>query len=192
MPLLTTPALPTGTLSDRDQPHLTVDHELQLRAWRSSDALMVQQAFDCPDIQRWHVRRLDSLDEARKWTAQWAQRWATEEAASWAITQDDKPLGQVGLRAISLTEASAGLSYWVAPVGRGRGVAAKAVEAVQRWAFEEIGFNRLNIHHSTENLASCQVATKTGFSLEGTLRQAIKHADGWHDWHLHGRLRSDG
>lgn len=59
------------------------------------------------------------------------------------------------------------------------------------WAFELLGFNRLNIQHSTANTLSCRVAERTGYRHEGTLRQAIKHADGWHDWHLHGRLRTD-
>lgn len=192
MPLLVSPALPAGTLRDLEQPHLTVDDELTLRPWLRTDAPMVQAAFDCPNIQRWHVRRLDTLDEAVEWTAQWKQRWTDEGAASWAIVAGDEPVGQVGLREISLTEASAGLSYWVAPHARGKAVAVRAVETVRSWAFEELGFNRLNIQHSTANDASCRVAAKTGFPLEGTLRQAIKHADGWHDWHLHGRLRADG
>jgi RimJ/RimL family protein N-acetyltransferase len=79
----------------------------------------------------------------------------------------------------------------VTPAARGRGVAARAVQALTGWAFGTIRFNRLGIQHSTANMASCRVAARTGFLLEGTLRQAIKHADGWHDWHIHGRLRSD-
>jgi RimJ/RimL family protein N-acetyltransferase len=153
---------------------------------------MVQSAFDCPDIQRWHVRRLDTLDEAVEWTAQWKQRWTDEDAASWAVVANNEPVGQVGLRAISLAEASAGLSYWIAPNARGKAIAVRAGEAVRRWAFDELNFHRLNIHHSTANAASCRVAEKSGYALEGTLRQAIRHADGWHDWHLHGRLRGDG
>jgi hypothetical protein len=35
------------------------------------------------------------------------------------------------------------------------------------------------------------VAERTNYPLEGTLRQAIKHADGWHDWHLHGAVADD-
>ncbi|WP_020388440.1 GNAT family N-acetyltransferase [Kribbella catacumbae] len=193
MPLLVDPALPPGTLSNLEQPHLRVDEELRLRPWRASDAPMVQAAFECPSIQRWHVRRLDSLDESVEWIAQWEPRWTAEEAVSWAVVaSDDEPLGQVGLRSISLVEGDAGLSYWVAPAARGRGVAARAVEAVREWAFDELGFNRLGIQHSIANEASCRIAGKTGFVLEGTLRQAIRHADGWHDWHLHGRVRSDG
>jgi RimJ/RimL family protein N-acetyltransferase len=152
----------------------------------------VRAAFDCAEIQRWHVRRLDDEDEAREWTAQWVERWNAENAASWAVVDGaDEVLAQVGLRNVSLAEGSAGLSYWVTPAARGRRVAARAAQALSGWAFGSIGFNRLGIQHSTANVASCRVAARTGFLLEGTLRQAIKHADGWHDWHIHGRLRSD-
>jgi RimJ/RimL family protein N-acetyltransferase len=192
MPVLVEPALPAGTLCELEQPELVVDDAVRLRPWRDLDAPMVRAAFGCPDIQRWHVRRLDSAEEAIEWTAQWGPRWTDESAVSWAIVgTDDEPLGQVGLRGISLAEASAGVSYWVTPEARGRGLAARAVDAMRQWAFEDIGFNRLDIHHSTANDASCKVAAKTGFAYEGTLRKAIQHADGFHDWHLHGRLSTD-
>jgi [ribosomal protein S5]-alanine N-acetyltransferase len=191
MPVLVDPALSKGTLQTLGQPRLEAV-ELVLRPWRASDAGAVRTAFEDPDIQRWHVRRLDSLDEAQEWTGQWKQRWDDESAASWAVVDDaDEPLGQVGLRNISLAEGSASLSYWVTPTARGKGTAARAVDALSAWAFGVIGFNRLDIHHSTANTASCRVAERTGYRHEGTLRQAIKHADGWHDWHLHGRLRTD-
>lgn len=113
---------------------------------------MVRAAFDCPDIQRWHVRRFDTLEEAGEWAGQWADRWDTETAASWAaVDGDDQPLGQVGLREISLAEGSAGISYWMIPAARGRAIAARSVDALSAWAFGQIGFNRLNIQHSTAN-----------------------------------------
>ncbi|MGW7682721.1 GNAT family N-acetyltransferase [Kribbella sp. NPDC054772] len=192
MPLLVDPALPEGTLRDASQPRLATADGLVLRPWRGSDAVMVQGAFAGADIQRWHVRRLDTLDEAGEWVRQWVDRWDAETAASWAVVDEyDQPLGQVGLRDVSLAEGSAGLSYWVVPEARGKAVAARSVDALSAWAFGLIGFNRLSIHHSTANTASCRVAERTGYRLEGTLRGAIKHADGWHDWHLHGRLHSD-
>lgn len=163
-----------------------------LRPWRRGDAAAVRTAFECPEIQRWHVRRFDSLDEAGRWVAEWADRWEAETAASWAVVgEDDQVLGQVGLRDISLAEGSASISYWVTPAARGRSIAATSVRALSDWAFGSMGFNRLSIHHSTANTVSCRVAERAGYQLEGTLRQAIKHADGWHDWHLHGRLHTD-
>ncbi|WP_328321339.1 GNAT family N-acetyltransferase [Kribbella sp. NBC_00382] len=191
MPVLVEPALPTGILRDEEQPRLMGDG-LVLRPWGVDDAPLVREAFECPDIQRWHVRRLDTAEEAIEWTVQWPLRWAAEEAVSWAIVDDgNEPVGQVGLRSISLAEAVAGVSYWVLPAARGRGLAVRAVQVMCDWAFGEVGLHRLENHHSTLNDASCRVAEKTGFAHEGTLRQAIKHADGWHDWHVHGRLRAE-
>ena len=50
---------------------------------------------------------------------------------------------------------------------------------------------RLENVHAVENMASCRVADKAGFALEGTLRSAMLHADGWHDMHLHAAI-ADG
>ncbi|MEU8331791.1 GNAT family N-acetyltransferase [Micromonospora sp. NPDC048839] len=193
MPLLVAPALPAGSLGAQQQPDLPVRPGLALRPWRLDDAPAVRAAFDCARIQRWHVRRLDGDDEARAWTAQWAQRWRDETSASWAVVDaDDRPVGQVGLRDVLLEEASAQVSYWVVPAARGQGNAAAALGALTRWSFTRAGLHRLALHHSTANAASCRVATRVGFPPEGLLRGSVRHADGWHDMHLHARLRTDG
>ncbi|MET8121567.1 GNAT family N-acetyltransferase [Micromonospora sp. NPDC005291] len=192
MPLLVAPALPAGSLGTQEQPHLPVRPGLALRPWHDDDAPAVRAAFACPAIQRWHVRRFDSDDEARAWAAQWAGRWHHETAASWAIVDaDDRPVGQVGLRGVLLDEASAQLSYWVLPAARGRGIATEAVRALTRWSFTRAGLHRLGLEHSTANTASCRVATRAGFTAEGVLRGSVRHADGWHDMHLHARLATD-
>jgi ribosomal-protein-alanine N-acetyltransferase len=190
MPHLGTPALPAGSLRAIPQPVLPVDGELTLRPWRATDAPAVRTAFDDPDIQRWHLRRFDSDAEARAWATAWARFWKIESKVSWAIVDDtDQPRGQVGLRNISLFEASADLSYWVLPAARGAGIAARAATALVEWAFGTLHLNRLTLAHSTKNTGSCRVAAKAGFELEGTQRQAHRHEDGWHDMHLHSRLR---
>lgn len=191
MPVLVNPARPAGSLRSLRQPRLEVDDQLVLRPWHEGDARAVQTAFDCPDIQRWHVKRMDSLDEALAWIAEWTGRWDNEKDASWAIADDDRPIGQVGLRAISLFEGSAELSYWVVPTARGKEVAVRAARALTRWAFDVLGLHRVVLQHSTANAASCRVAAKLGFPVEGTLRSALLHADGWHDAHMHARLRTD-
>ncbi|MFC6020966.1 GNAT family N-acetyltransferase [Plantactinospora solaniradicis] len=194
MPSLVPPVLPAGSLHSLRQPHLAAEGGLRLRPWRVDDAATVRAAFDCPEIQRWHMRRLDTDAEARDWTAQWPARWAAETDASWALVDGpvDRPVGQVGLRNVTLVEGSAELSYWVLPAARGAGVAGRAVTALTRWAFDTLGIHRLVLLHSTRNRASCRVAGKVGYRTEGVLRQAMLHADGWHDVHLHARLRSDG
>ncbi len=49
----------------------------------------------------------------------------------------------------------------------------------------------MELDHSTLNHASCRVATKVGFVVEGTKRAQALHLDGWHDMHAHALLVDD-
>jgi ribosomal-protein-alanine N-acetyltransferase len=88
---------------------------------------------------------------------------------------------------MNLEDGEAEIGYWVRSAARGQGVAVNAVDLLASWSFS-VGFHRLIIHHSTTNPASCSVARKAGFDLEGTKKSALLHADGWHDMHLHARI----
>ena len=85
VPNLIPPVVEPGTLGVAQQPTLDVDTELVLRPWHVSDAAAVLQAFSDPDIQHWHFRRLDSIDEAEAWIVESTKQWRSEQAASWAI-----------------------------------------------------------------------------------------------------------
>jgi RimJ/RimL family protein N-acetyltransferase len=90
--------------------------------------------------------------------------------------------------------AGAGLahvSYWVLPGARGRRIAPRALSAVTAWSFGTLRMHRVEVCHSTANVASCRVAQRAGFAAEGTKRSEARHADGWHDMHLHARLDTD-
>ncbi|MET9253132.1 GNAT family N-acetyltransferase [Streptomyces sp. NPDC003717] len=193
MPSLVTPVLPPGTLNAAGQPRLPIDGGLMLRPWLPSDAAAVARVFRDPGIQQWHLRAADSEDEAREWIRQWRDGWESERACHWAVADadGDRVLGRVSLQAIIMIGGQAEVSYWTSPEARGRDVCSRAVARVSSWALEEVGFNRLELGHAAANVASCRVAEKTGFALEGVRRRALLHADGWHDMHLHARLQGD-
>lgn len=67
------------------------------------------------------------------------------------------------------------VGYWTAAAARGRGVAARAVEALSRWALstqDVVPLDRLELRHAEDNRASCQVAAKCGYVLHGLLPAA--------------------
>ena len=180
-----------GTLAGTPQPTFSLPDGAQLRPWSDGDAPAVQAAYTDPDIQRWHVRAIDSLDEARATIAKWRSGWKQERRLEWAVAGDDGTvLGRVALKDLTLFDGVAEVAYWTAPAARGRGTAPRATRAMSGWAFE-VGFRRLELEHSTSNPASCRVAEKAGFALEGTRYQAALHADGHHDMHVHVRLATD-
>ncbi len=100
-------------------------------------------------------------------------------------------LGRIALRGLDFDDGIADVAYWVLPAARGAGIASRALTTLTVWALDEIGFQRLHLDHSTRNHASCRVATKSGYLLEGTKRSAAVHDDGRHDMHLHARIRGD-
>ncbi|WP_225728062.1 MULTISPECIES: GNAT family N-acetyltransferase [unclassified Nocardia] len=189
MPLLTEPVVPAGNLARLAQPSLKVD-ELVLRPWQPTDVRAVVAAYAEPDIQRWHMRSMTG-EEASSWIAQWPHRWTAESGAGWAVTDGADVLGQISLRKLVLAEGLSAISYWVLPSARGRAVASRALSELTRWAFDELGLHRIEVAHSTSNPASCRVAERAGYPWEGTKRRQARHADGWHDMHLHARLADD-
>ncbi|MFG3199407.1 GNAT family N-acetyltransferase [Streptomyces sp. NPDC048208] len=193
MPFLTSPVLPAGTLSRQPQPDIPAAAGLRLRPWRAEDAPAVHAAFQDPVLHQWHGRSCDSEEEAAGWIEAWHAEWAGESGAQWAVVRADtgELRGRAALREIRLRDGVAEVAYWTVTRARGQGVAKHATDALVRWALEETGFNRLELMHAMANEASCRVATKAGFAVEGTRRRALLHPDGWHDMHLHARLRAD-
>jgi RimJ/RimL family protein N-acetyltransferase len=161
-----------------------------LRPWESSDVPVLLEAYRDPAIAQWHVRSMTE-QEADRWVETRAERWANETGADWAVVEKDTVLGRVGLRRMNLAEGYGEVAYWVLPTARGQGVAPRSVRVMTEWLFANTGLHRLELAHSSANAASCRVAHKSGYRYEGTKRQQALHADGWHDMHLHSRLRDD-
>jgi RimJ/RimL family protein N-acetyltransferase len=188
MPHLVPPVIASGSLNYTPQPVLTSERNLLLRPWTTADAPMIIDAFQDPDTQHWHARTVDSISEAEELIESYTQGWRTESSATWAVvTAGGEVLGRVALRSIDLVWGEAEVAYWMRAAARGRGAATAGVQTLSAWAFG-VGVHRLFLNHSIRNQASCRVAHKAGFALEGTKRSAHLHLDGWHDMHLHALI----
>ncbi|MYW69290.1 GNAT family N-acetyltransferase [Streptomyces sp. SID8379] len=191
MPFTTKHTIPPGTLSSVPQPTLrTADGELLLRPFELADAETIHEAFEDPALSHWNIRTMDSPDEARDWIESVRGAWREESGAQWMVTRaaDGERLGRMALRTVDLWEGLAEIGYWVLPGARGLGVAPRALNAMTDWALGA-GFHRIDLLHSTRNEASCRVAEKSGYPLEGTRRSSALHTDGWHDMHVHARIQ---
>ncbi|MEU9034828.1 GNAT family N-acetyltransferase [Streptomyces sp. NPDC048352] len=185
-----TASAPWGTAA---QPVFALPCGMVLRPWREADAPVPAAAYEDPDIRHWNRPEPETPASAAARIARWNRRWTEQRAAVWAVAASPgaPAVGLTGLADVDAAGGSAEFVYWLLPAGRGRGVMPQAVAAVSEWAFRTAGLHRLRICHSVANPASCAVALKAGFPLEGTMRGALRHADGWHDEHLHARLATD-
>lgn len=147
-----------------------------IRDWRSDDAksiaryannrkiwLNLRDAFPSPyalaDAEAFITRATQSVPGTF-----FAIATETEAIGSIALT-----LGQ------DVHRFTAELGYWLGEPFWGRGITAQAVRAICRYAFEELGLNRIFAEPYITNPASARVLEKAGFICEGVLRaNAVK------------------
>ena len=146
-------------------PPLT-DGVISLRAWERGDAPVIVECCDGdPELARW----LDRLPQPYTLAdAQWYIAWDGEE--KYAITDhaSGRVVGSIGLR-WDTAEQIAEIGYWLRSDARGNGLMTRAVQVISRHAFES-GAARVFLRADPENVASCRVAEKAGFTREGVLR----------------------
>jgi RimJ/RimL family protein N-acetyltransferase len=166
---------------------------LQLRPPTRDDADDALLMLRDPEVVRWNPGPTVDLDGARDWCDRGAD-WSSGEHATFTVLDatSGRLLGNVSLHKIDHAQHDAEIGYRVAPWARGQGVATDSVAAATRWAFGNLDLVRIELAHAVPNVASCRVAEKAGYLLEGTLRQAYVYGDGErHDEHLHARLVTD-
>jgi ribosomal-protein-serine acetyltransferase len=62
---------------------------------------------------------------------------------------------------------------------------------VIRYAFETLGFHRVELRSSEENQKSRRIAERLGFTLEGLARESCKLASGFHNMQVFSLLSSE-
>lgn len=176
---------------------LKSDGGLWLRPLRGSHLDQLVRVFSDPSVARWNPLTVGPEGPRAAVLAYIGRRadWSTGLHASWGVFRDatdQEVLGSVTLHRIDTAQSRAEIGYWTTPGARSTGVATCAVRTAVDWGFEELGVFRLTLTHAAGNVASCRVAEKVGFLLEGTMRASFVYGDGQrHDEHLHGLLRTD-
>ena len=111
-----------------------------------------------------------TLADAEEWVAKAS---AAEPQTQFAIEVDGEAVGGIGLFLQQDVERySAEIGYWLGEAYWGRGIATAAVRRFTDYAFEAFGLCRIYANVFVSNEASIRVLEKTGYQLEGRLRQA--------------------
>jgi RimJ/RimL family protein N-acetyltransferase len=172
--------------------HPRTDGVVTLRPWREADAPAIVECVDGdPEITQWLDRVpqpytiADALAYVRGELPVEQQTYAIVDTASGRI------LGSIGASATH--EGMREVGYWLRADARGRGATTRALRLVVAWAFDQADVARVQLRADPENLASCRVAEKAGFTREGILRHAH-----WNprlgrrqDWAIYSILRDE-
>jgi ribosomal-protein-alanine N-acetyltransferase len=90
--------------------------------------------------------------------------------------------GNIKLGPISLVHGSAAIGLVIgAKEAWGKGLASEAIATLSRWAFEELGLEKLTAGSYQRNTGSIRAFEKCGYRVEGTQRSQVRLADGSRD-----------
>lgn len=116
--------------------------------------------------------------------------WEQHEEYAYSLVEKESArlLGHVSVHAIKWSHHCCELAYWIRSDAAGRGYVSEAVRAAERFLFAT-GFHRIEIRCDTLNKPSAAVAQRCGYTLDGTLRQHMRRADGtYRDSLVYGKL----
>jgi RimJ/RimL family protein N-acetyltransferase len=160
------------------------DAVVRLRPWRESDVQSQLEAFSDPWFQRFSDWAPATAIEARRHQLEDEQARQRGERVQFALvepSEDGGVLGGASLHDVELDQGRASVGFWLTADARGQGVATHAVRLIARWAFEDLGLERIVVTCAPDNLASQRVAERCGFSREGVLRSHMPFKGGRRD-----------
>lgn len=158
-----------------------------LRPLEVADADALYAAHSDPETHHfWGSPAHTSLEETRAYTA---ETIAIPNSQCWAITENGgEALGRVAL--FKLREGVGEFGIIMRREATGRGLASKAVQLVEDYAFNTLGMHRLTADIDPDNNASMSLFLRAGFQREGVLRGNWKTHLGIRDSVIMGKVKA--
>ena len=113
------------------------------------------------------------------------------EKAEWFIQFNNKIVGRVGFVNLSRSNNRGEIGYWLDKNASGHGIMTKAFSLIEKNAFENWGFNRIELKIDPKNTKSLGVAKRMNYKQEGILRQEHFIHDVYEDSILFSKLKSE-
>lgn len=106
--------------------------------------------------------------------------------------EDGTAIGQTAFFRIDWVGRMATFYIGIADTGnRSKGAGSETTKLMVDYAFETLNLNRVHLHVAVKNKAAVHVYQKTGFIIEGTLREAMYNEGEYADFYVMGILKSD-
>lgn len=141
----------------------------RLRYPRFDDVPRLQTAFSSPSFpEDVPLAHLTAPGQVRRWIQGCRDRWAQGQGYTWTVEEraGNTIVGQVSLTRLP-SSAGWALAFWIHPDSWGQGYAPEAARRAIRFAFEELGANRIWAAAGTWNRPSRQVLKKLGMDHIG-------------------------
>lgn len=138
-----------------------------------------------------HYETLESTSAQMDWY-ELVQRGGT--GLWWGLHLAERPdvlIGTCGFYEWEQEHQCAELGFWLLPDFANQGLMRETCDAVLRYGFRHLQLHRVQARAEPANLASCRLLERTGFQLEGILRECERKQDRYVSLHCYSLLRTD-
>lgn len=169
---------------------------LLLRRFHLGDAqAMYHNWAGDPDVTRflsWPTHQNAEISE--RVLEDWISHYSEADYYQWAVVLKEYgnlPIGSIGVVNSNEKIEMVEVGYCIGKKWWNQGVTSEALSAVIRFFLNEVGINRVESRHDTNNANSGKVMLKCGMKHEGIKRQADWNNQGLNDTSLYAVLASD-
>lgn len=153
-----------------------------------------RKIFEIVDAERDSLRRfLSWIDESKCPEDMFMHMYKVSKTdnGSYYIICDGEIVGNVGIDISSSRNKIAEIAYWLSGKYTGRGIMTRCVRQLEKFAFEKMDVNRIEIIMEIDNLKSEGVAKRAGYVCEGVRRQSYMFQGELKDVFTYSKLKSD-
>jgi len=180
--------MPFPTVTRMDAPRLL------LRPVMAADLPDLMAVNGDPEVTRFlPYDTWKSLEDGEAWLARSAALGNSGTGQLFALVAKPQPkvIGTLVLFRYEEASRRVELGYVLGRAHWGKGLMTEAIQAACACAFDDLGIRRIEAEVNPENLASCALLTRIGFTFEGRLRKrwVAKGID--YDTNIYGWLAED-
>jgi RimJ/RimL family protein N-acetyltransferase len=124
------------------------------------------------------AQQMPTLEKSRAQQVRARAAFDAREDLQLILFHEDRLVGSSGLHRIDWDVPCFEIGYWVRTPDSGKGFVTEAVQAIESFAFNELGARRVQISAHTQNTRSRAIPERLGYDLEGILRNDSLHVDG--------------
>lgn len=166
---------------------------LRLLEMKDAEELATLITRNSAHIGKWlpFARGAYSVEDAITFIGRTRRQFGDNLGFQAGIIVEGEIAGVIGIHPIDWENAQSSIGYWVAEEHQGRGIVTRASRAILDYVFGTLGLHRMEIRVQPGHTKSQGVPERLGFTLEGTLRQVMKHPDRFVDHLVYGMLADE-
>lgn len=172
----------------------TIDQDLVLRQVTVPDAAALYQIIDSqrPYLREWlPFVDLSTSQAVTELYLQSVTAPGNSKDLLFVMIFKEEIGGLIGFKEIDFYNKKLEVGYWLSEPMQGKGIVIRSCDRLIKYAFEEMGMNRIQIKVGVGNNKSSKIPKKLHFKPEGTQREAENLNGRFHDLEVYSLLKRE-